>query len=187
VPAARPDPRSDPRVEPRRDQHATQRISREQLDEALNRTKSGTRLAVRSSPDLTELHDPAAEPRDPLASPRDSFAGPRDDDGPQITIVRIDSVELSTIDPSIFPTVVAPSQSQAPVMVIPTPGFPNIDTTARASSTSSPRVVSRRGSWTHQLPLSPRAAFFAGLTVAMIVLLAACVGFLFGRGVTPGH
>ncbi len=79
VASRRPDPRSDPQ--------ATQKISREQLEDALRRTKSGTRPATRSAPDLAS----------------DAFAGPRDDDAPQITIVRIDSMEMSVFDPSTLP------------------------------------------------------------------------------------
>jgi hypothetical protein len=145
VPSRRPDPRSDPQ--------ATQKISREQLEDALRRTKSGTRPAVRSEPGLQ----------------RDSLPGPRDDEGPEITIVRIDSVELSVIDPASFPppretSLVTPSQAS--------PLSPSIVTATPRSLTSS---------LTRRLHITPRLAFLAGLAVVVFVTLAAVVGFFAGR------
>ena len=62
---------------------ATQKISREQLEEALKRTKSGTRRAVRSDPDLPDLPEPEVV----------DFLGPRDDTVPQLA--HIDPSSLS--------------------------------------------------------------------------------------------
>jgi hypothetical protein len=155
VPAARPDPRSA-------DPYATQKISREQLEEALKRTKSGTRRALRSEPEIPpNENDPRRE--------RDSLPGPREDDdnphiGPQVTIVRIDSVEMETIDPL----------SLAPIRSTRSPA-------ARATPTPIDSILSP----TSRLHVTPRIAFIAGLAVALFALLAAAIGFFAGR-IAPG-
>lgn len=177
VPAARPDPRAA-------DPQATQKISREQLDAALKRTKSGTRRAVRSEPDLEQ-------------DSRDAFAGPRDD-GPQVTIVQIDSVELDTIDPASFaamnalpPHPASVATTASPATLTPSPGTPISPTSAHAVELPEPgarasfeRLIHRRGraEVTRGLRITPRAAFLVGLAVALFVLVAALVGFVAGRG-----
>lgn len=180
VPAARPDPRAA-------DPQATQKISREQLDEALKRTKSGTRLAVRSEPKLEQ-------------DAQEAFAGPRDD-GPEVTIVRIDSVELDTIDPASFaamnalpplaashattglgptapPTTLTPSRI-TPITPISSRSVELPDPGARASFS---RLMHRRVDLTQGLRITPRMAFIAGLGIALFVLVAAFIGFFAGRG-----
>jgi hypothetical protein len=182
VPAARPDPRSA-------DPYATQKISREQLEEALKRTKSGTRRALRSEPEIPpNENDPRRE--------RDSLPGPREDDdsphiGPQVTIVRIDSVEMETIDPLSLPpmrSTPSPSARATPTpmgsvlnglspMVVQTPG---------RSSAPIVQVDRKRRYWaTNRLHITPRIAFIAGLAVALFALLTAAIGFFAGR-ISPG-
>lgn len=140
----------------------TQKISREQLEDALRRTKSGTRRAIRSEPELpADDNDPRRE--------RDSLPGPRDDQdnphvGPQVTIVRIDSVEMDVLDPPTAPSATAP--------VLKAPGAP-----------LAPRT--RPTGATDRVHITPRAAFVAGLAVAVFVLLAAGIGFFAGR-IVPG-
>jgi hypothetical protein len=177
VPAARPDPRAA-------DPQATQKISREQLDAALKRTKSGTRRAVRSEPDLEqESHD--------------AFAGPRDD-GPQVTIVRIDSIELDAIDPASFaamnalpphPASLGKTASPTTLTPSPSPGTPISPTSAHAVELPEPgarasfaRLIHRRVDLPQGLRITPRMAFLAGLAVAVFVVVAALVGFFAGRG-----
>ena len=130
------------RADPRGDPQATQKISREMLDDVLRRTKSGTRPASRSH------HDGAND---------DSFMGPRDS-APDVTIVKIDSMDLSVLDPSS-----------------PPPGH--------ASETSSPVTpiavaVSPRS---RRLHVTPRLAFIVSLLLVAFVGLAAAIGFLAGR------
>lgn len=61
IPSTRVDPRSDPQ--------ATQKISREQLEAALGRTKSGTRAATRSTPIFEELEQESAQAAEALLEP----------------------------------------------------------------------------------------------------------------------
>jgi hypothetical protein len=145
IPSKRPDARADPQ--------ATQKISREQLDDALRRTKSGTRTALRSEPEID----------------RDSLPGPRDT-GPEITIVRIDSVELSVFDPASFP----PS--------VPEPA-PSSTRTAPVAAASSRRSLT--SSLTRRLHVTPQLAFLVGLAIVTFVTLAAIGGFVVGR--LTGH
>ncbi|CAN5910530.1 hypothetical protein BH11MYX4_BH11MYX4_55520 [soil metagenome] len=142
VPSKRPDPRVDPQ--------ATQKISREMLDDALRRTKSGTRPAMRSEHE-PEHHDD------------DSFFGPRDST-PEITIVRIDSMEMSVFDPAgLPPPAPAPATTEVPSHITPIPVAP----------------PSRR------LHVTPRLAFLVGLAVATFIAGAAIIGFFAGR--ITGH
>lgn len=186
----------DARVDPQ----ATQKISREELEEALRRTKSGTRQAVRSEPDF-DVH---------------GYAGPRDD-SPQITIVRIDSMELEAIDPSTLPAPSAPTPGALTTTALlprhtPSGTMPIIVTTPMDVAASLPRpttgvhesgasaadaiprtndrasaarVIERSRALTQRLHVTPRMAFIAGIAVAALVALAALVGFFAGRGV-PG-
>ena len=140
IPTSRPDSRADPQ--------ATQKITREQLDEALKRTKSGTRRSVR----FNDEDD-------------DDLDGPRDD-SPQITITRIDSVELAVFDPSSLPDTAAADPPPTPLAP-----FATAVSRARAPERSRTRAI------------TPRTAFIAGIAVSMFVLLAAFVGFFAGRGV----
>lgn len=157
IATSRPDSRADPQ--------ATQKISRAQLDEALKRTKSGTRRSVHSQHEIDEL-----------SGPRDDDAPRDDDDSPQITIVRIDSLEvdrlaeLETVDPLSLP----PAPSAPFVAPLSTPSTPG----PLAIEASLPRS---RG-----LPITPRTAFIAGVLVAVFVALAASLGFFAGRGI-GGH
>lgn len=181
VSGARPDPRSDP--------NATQKISRELLEDALRRTKSGTRPRVVSEIELEE-----------------GLSGPRDDSpdiAPEITIVRIDSVEIETLAPASSPRPGAdtasgpltamtsqgiatplPSSSLLPSPRPSTPSSPHPIPRASAHAALSPGA--RRGrlrTLGYGLPLTPRAAFLIGIAVALVVALAAVVGFFAGRGV----
>lgn len=159
VPAKRPDPRAS-------DPQATQKISREQLEQALRRTKSGTRRAMRSEP---ELEGDLTGPRD------DAPAHERtpDDDAPQITIVRIDSMGLGELEP-VDPLSLPPIQS-SPVAIPRPASRPEVH----------PRPATHGSVWTRRIELSPRLAFTAGIVVTVLVLLAAFFGFFAGR-VLPG-
>lgn len=179
---------SSPGLDARADPQATQKISREQLEEALKRTKSGTRPVVRSEPSLDDQ----------------GYAGPRDDshDSPQVTIARIDSVEVETIDPSSLPppsampvivttpmdagiSLARPASGAQP-MAAPFGGS-TVATAAERDAgaddrSSGPRVIDRRRAPAQRLQITPRMAFVAGMTVAVIVALAAFLGFFAGRG-----
>jgi hypothetical protein len=184
VPAARPDPRSGEPDLHARQASVTQKISREDLEEALKRTKSGTRRAVREEygqHELPEDHNDARRERDSLPGPRDDEDNPHV--GPQVTIVRIDSVEMDVIDPPSArttperaarptPTPMGAMMSPGEIRIIPTPG--------------SPLIERRRFGWaTERVHITPRTAFIAGLAVAVFVLVAACIGFFAGR-IVPG-
>lgn len=185
VPAPRPDPRSA-------DPHATQKISRAQLEEALKRTKSGTRRALRSEPEIPPNDNDERRERDSLPGPREDDDSPNV--APQVTIVRIDSVEMETIDPLSLPAnrstpvmrtpgtaMRAPTGTPTPMgsmmspMIIQTPVKP-----------AAPVVDRNRRYWaTNRLHITPRTAFIAGLAVALFILLAASIGFFAGR-IVPG-
>lgn len=182
MPAARPDPRAA-------DPGATQKISRAQLEEALKRTKSGTRRALRSEPEIPpNENDPRRE--------RDSLPGPREDDdsphiGPQVTIVRIDSVEMETIDPLSLPPIRStpspgPRATPTPMGSVLNGLSPMVIQTPGRSSVPVVEVDRKRRYWaTNRLHITPRTAFIAGLAVALFALLAASVGFFAGR-IAPG-
>ena len=142
VPSKRSDPRADPQ--------ATQKISREMLDDALRRTKSGTRPITRSQ------HDVAPSADD------EGFVGPRDS-APEITIVKIDSMEMSVFDPSTLP-----QSTHSPSHVTP------ISVENRAVPAASSPALRR-------LHVTPRMAFAIGLAVVAFVSIAAVVGFFAGR------
>jgi len=168
VPASRPDPRSaDPDVHERPDRAMTQKISREQLEEALQRTKSGTRRAVRSEHELPPNDaDPRRErdsrpdaQRDPK---RDSLPGPRDDE----------NVTTASVSPKAGPP--TPMSAMTPpveIRELETPDEPVVDRSARA------RFVSALES----LQIPPRTAFIAGLVIALFLVAAAAIGFFAGR------
>ena len=139
------------RLDPRADPQATQKISREMLDDVLRRTKSGTRPASRSHHDGPSIKIGAGKPND------DSFMGPRDS-APDITIVKIDSTELSVVDPSSLRREHA---SETPSHVTP------------IAVAVSP--LSRR------LHVTRRFAFIVGLLLLAFVGLAAAIGFFAGR------
>ncbi len=139
------------RIDPRADPQATQKISREMLDDALRRTKSGTRPITRSHHDVVAPHADADD---------EGFVGPRDS-APEITIVRIDSMEMSVFDPSTLAQPV--DVTQTPSLVTPIAIMP-------VGSPASRRVH-----------VTPRLAFLVGLAVVAFVSIAAVVGFLAGR------
>jgi hypothetical protein len=146
-----------------KDPHATQKISRQQLDEALKRTKSGTRRALGSEPSLPE--------------PDDLF-GPRDDTAPLV----------AHIDPSrSSPILVAPRPARKPhapvALATPRTEAPVV-TFALVTSEPATARQERRARDT-MLHVSSRTAFVLGLAVAVVVMLAAAVGFLAGR--SPTH
>ena len=141
------------------DAQTTQKISRQQLDEALKRTKSGTRRAVGSG--LSR-----AEPEEV------DFFGPRDDTAPL----------LAHIDPSsLSPLLVAPL---APVALARPPTEDPVVTFAlvECSDVHEPVAEERdRPAPDTRFHLRPRTAFVLGLAVAAVVILAAVVGFFAGR------
>lgn len=142
------------------------------LEEALRRTKSGTRRAVRSDPSL-----PAPEEVD--------FLGPRDDTAPP----------LGHIDPSSLSPIPA-----APPFVVPFPHAKpartpeSVALTTRAalseaepSSESEPLalVVPGEAADAPTPRLRAPTALLFGLAIAALVLLAALVGFVAGRNPLP--
>lgn len=183
VSGARPDPRSDP--------NATQKISREQLEDAIRRTKSGTRQRVISEIELEE-----------------GLSGPRDDSpdlSPEVTIVRTDSVELESLPTSSSATpgsiaamgtmtamssqvIARPLTASSPLQSSALPSTPTPFARVSAHAALSPGA--RRGrlrTLGYGLQMTPRAAFLIGVAVALVVALAAMVGFFAGRGVAgPG-
>lgn len=140
------------RIDARADPQATQKISREMLDDALRRTKSGTRPITRSH------HDVAPDAED------EGFVGPRDS-APEITIVKIDSMEMSVFDPSTLPQPVHLTQMPSHVTPI-------------AVATSGAPV---RSGLSRRVLVTPRLAFLVGLAVVAFVGIAAVVGFFAGR------
>jgi hypothetical protein len=156
------------------DANSTQKISREQLDEALKRTKSGTRRAVRSDPALPEPEVVV-------------FLGPRDDTAPQFA--HIDPSSLSPIraaapapveasvlrdEPVEVVALVAAVEVIAPVAVAVVAPVERVE---QVELPAAPRDTSLR--------LNPRTAFVVGLAIAALMVLAALVGFFAGR--TPQH
>ena len=149
------------------DAQTTQKISRQQLDEALKRTKSGTRRAVGSDPSLPEPEEV-------------DFLGPRDDTAPL----------LGHIDPSsLSPLVVAPRAVEVAPEALATPASEDPVVTfalVEASDLYAPGADEReRPAPDTMLRLRPRTAFVVGLAFAMLVMLAAVVGFFAGR--SPRH
>jgi hypothetical protein len=159
------------------DANSTQKISREQLDEALKRTKSGTRRAVRSDPAL-----PEPEVVD--------FLGPRDDTAPQFA--HIDPSSLSPIraaapapveasvlrdEPVEVVALVAAVEVIAPVAVAVVAPVERVEPVEQVALPAPPRDTSLR--------LNPRTAFVVGLAIAALMVLAALVGFFAGRN--PQH
>lgn len=160
------------------DAQATQKISREQLDEALKRTKSGTRRAVRSDPSL-----PAPEEID--------FLGPRDDTAPLLG--HIDPSSLSPI-PAAAVAIVEdaadagprPKPARTPESV----ALSKLAELAEAEASAEPLAFvvteeEERPVGDTTLRLRPRMAFVLGLAIAALVLLAGLVGFFAGRSPPP--
>lgn len=176
VPPATPDPRS----------LDTQKISREELEEALKRTKSGTRRAVRSDPSLEPTFEEQVEETintdlartvqvEPFVLPRDVHR----DEGPEVTIVKIDTMEFEALDPAgVTSTEVPRPTSIAPV---PRPLTPPYDFGEDVPRTSTERVIAQTRR-TRRWQISPRTAFIFGLVLVLFVTLAAGAGFLAGRG-----
>jgi hypothetical protein len=160
------------------DAQATQKISREQLEEALKRTKSGTRRATRSDPAL-----PAPEEVD--------FLGPRDDTAPPL--FHIDPSSLSPVPAAAAtaataePTTAATAEPEASVERVasadPVVSVESVAFVEAADDLLGPErsAESARPARDVALRVAPRTAFVAGLGVVMLVMLAALVGFFAGR------
>jgi hypothetical protein len=162
----------------RHDAQATQKISRAQLDEALKRTKSGTRRAIPS--------DPA------LGAPEEiDFLGPRDDSGPLVG-----HIEDSTSSPlAAAPAHVAEDASAdftrpKPARTPESVALTKLAALAEAARTSEPEPLAfvvpedeaEAGSARDRtLRVQPRTAFLFGLAIAALVVLAALVGYLAGH------
>jgi hypothetical protein len=157
------------------DAQATQKISRAQLDEALKRTKSGTRRAVRSDPTL-----PAPEEVD--------FLGPRDDTAPL----------LGHIDPSsLSPIPAAANVEEADAVPRPKPArtpesvaLSKLAELAEAEASAEPLAFvvtdeAKRPDRDTILRLRPRTAFVLGVAVAALVMLAGLFGYFAGRSPIP--
>jgi hypothetical protein len=165
VPPSRPDPRSaEPDEHARPDRAATQKISREALEEALRRTKSGTRRAVRSE---HELPPNDADPR----RERDSLPGPRDDED-----VTTDSVSPKAPAPTPTPTPMSAIMGPVEIRVLNESADEN--ETEEQSAPAPARVWSLERLHLH---ITPRNAFLAGLAVALFLVAAAAIGFFAGR------
>ena len=159
IASTRPDPRAA-------DPQATQKISKEQLEAALKRTKSGMRAAQRSEPRLEDEAWRASE---------GNYAGPRDT-GPEITIVGIHTAEeFEALDPASLPT---PSATQPAPAVSPLAASIATNVAAAASRLSM-------HSGTRRLRITPQLAVLVGLTIFAFVTLAAVVGFFAGRVALP--
>ena len=166
-----------------REPGVTQKISREELEEALKRTKSGTRRAIRSEPELPPNENDARRERDSLPGPRDDEDNPHV--GPQVTIVRIDSIEMDAIDPLSLPPMRSTPASAMAARGTPTP-MGSMMSPMIIQTPGTPLVARKRFYWaTERVQVTPRAAFIAGLAVALFVLVAAGIGFLAGR-IVPG-
>ena len=138
------------------DAQTTQKISRHQLEEALKRTKSGTRRAVGSDPSRPEPEEV-------------DFFGPRDDTAPL----------LAHIDPSsLSPLVVAPVALATPPTEDPVVTFALV----ACSDLHEPAAEDHdRPAPDTRFHLRPRTAFVLGLAIAVMMMLAAVVGFFVGR------
>jgi hypothetical protein len=113
-----------------------------------------------------------------------------------VTIVRIDSVELDTIDPASFaamnalpPLASSLGTTAPPTTLTPSPLNPITPTSSHAVELPEPgarasfaRLIHRRVELTQGLRITPRMAFMAGLGIAVFVLVAAFIGFFAGRG-----
>lgn len=160
----------------------TQKISREELEEALKRTKSGTRRAVRSDPSLEEPLEETIDTDlartvqvEPFVLPREA---PRDE-GPEVTIVKIDTMEFEALDPTGMASAEVPRP--AAIEPVPRPLTPAYDFGDDVPRTSTERMITQRKR-TRRWQISPRAAFILGLVLVLFVTLAAGAGFLAGRG-----
>ena len=133
---------------------------------------------MRSEPELPPNDDDPRRERDSLPGPRDDEDNPHV--GPQVTIVRIDSVEMDILDPS------RPPHAATSVTPMGSTKVPAETRAVPAPSAGTPLFDRKRRSWvTRSVRITPRAAFVAGLAVAVFVLLAACIGFFAGR-IVPG-
>lgn len=151
--------RSDPRADP----GVTQKISRDVLEDALRRTKSGTQRIQREERDDAPMPEPkpARQRLDSLAGPRDSYS-----DAPIVTIMGIESVELQAFDPQVLAARHAVLNTPPPVASdVP----PAIDRPSQIS-----RIVAR-------LPVSSRTLLVALLALVAFMASAGLVGFLVGR------
>jgi hypothetical protein len=160
------------------DAQATQKISREQLEEALKRTKSGTRRATRS--------DPALPPPEEV-----DFLGPRDDTAPPL--FHIDPSSLSPVPATATATATASASASAtaePAASVETAASadPVVIVESVTFVESADELVAPERSAEHAPPardvtlrVAPRTAFVAGLGVMVLVMLAALVGFFAGR------
>lgn len=157
--------RSVKRVE---DAQATKKISREQLEEALSRTKSGTRAAVRSDPAL-----PEPEVVD--------FFGPRDDTAPQFA--HIDPSSLSEAAETAGGA--EEDETTPPVEALLTEALPFEAPEAEEAATDEAIAPRAPRAPDTTLRLKPRTAFVVGLVVAALVMFAALVGFIAGRSPHP--
>ena len=151
--------RSDPRADP----GVTQRISRDVLEDALRRTKSGTQRIQRTDEPMPEPK-PARQRMESLAGPRDSYS-----DAPVVTIMGIESMELLPLDPQVIAARQAVLNTPPPVASdVP----PAIDRPSQIS-----RIVSRLP----RLPVSSRTLLVALLALVAFMASAGLVGFLVGR------
>lgn len=164
------------------DPQATQKISKEELDAVLKRTKSGTRRAVetlRAAPLRPSGETPGegsgarpapTVPREfPVtALPDAAFPGPRDD-APEVSIVRIDSVEMAAIDPASLPAPVEAFPPPTPLSFVPAtpPSASRLD--AQAPPRSLPRPLPKRRS----------ALEWCGIVIAVAAAMVA--SFFAGR------
>lgn len=173
---------------PSADAQATQKISKAQLEEALSRTKSGTRTAVRSDPAL-----PEPEVVD--------FFGPRDDTAPQFA--HIDPSSLSSLTSSKKAAATAGDAEEdetPPVEALLAEALPTEELASESESEKDEaetgeaamdeagdalEVRAPRAHVDATLRLKPRTAFMVGLAVTALVLFAALVGFVAGRSPHP--
>jgi hypothetical protein len=144
------------------DPQATQKISREELEMVLKGTKSGTRAAVRSAPDLEDQ----------------GYPGPRDD-APQ-EMIPIDSAGFEDFERATLPTAstsVVPSTVHAPPDA--RPSAPRVVAKWRAAWR---RIQMKTTRW-RRIQMTPRMALIGGTVAIVVVTLSAIFGFFAARGI----
>ncbi len=158
VAAARPDPRA---VDPQ----ATQKITRAQLDEALKRTTSGTRLAASSEPLVSD---------DTLMGPRDSLAGPLDDSDAMFVV----GIDADRPQPAL---VVPDSTTNTGRHDALSPASPLLDVAHVRARSGTPAAPSPDAPPARGFLLTARGARLVVVAACVLVFLAVAVGFVAGR------
>jgi hypothetical protein len=164
--------RRDSRV----DQLATQKISKELLEEALSRTKSGTRAVVRSEPFL-ERADDSVPPDSGRPTVLDATAAAFHDGLEAAPVNGVDDQRFGRHVLGTQRILTGPSAPHATGSSAPSAGGPSVTGAPSPYSTAPQPVAKGRPLW-----LSPSGLFLVAVLVGVGLTLAAVVGFLAGRG-----